>query len=231
MTYEVISIQQTMRWTQKSAFTIVELLIASTLSALLLVFMMVTIQKVIDQKQRENFKRDLLVECEQILDLLEHDWEQKRFSLGNLLLREPAYPVRYTYNPPQWSFEREDGKRLSYAVGMLPDGGYGLFQGMDTEETIFSLNNLLSENIIDLTVTPMECNENGWSPITTQDFIFDQGTLCFGDKSKIQYPIFLEIKIVALDHTQHTEYQKSMQQKEFLKANGVQMARLVPWYL
>ncbi|UPA28396.1 MAG: hypothetical protein LW808_003815 [Verrucomicrobiota bacterium] len=260
-----------MRCIQKSAFTIVELLISSASSALLLIFMMFAVQKILDQKQRENFKCDLLEECYQILNLLERDWEQKTISVGNFLLREPSYPVIYTRSKPKLMFFRDtpEGPQLvCYAIGTLPKNqniglsGEGLLQATksveeskvifrDTSERIevgeenyfsddeiFTFSNLISENIVDLTVIPMEFDpdDQKWIPLTTKSFTVDRGVIGSEGQeiSNTRNLGLSEVTVIALANAQQAEYKKCSNddaRRDFLRKNGVRMTRVMPWYL
>ncbi|MDE6575808.1 MAG: hypothetical protein K2L24_00145 [Opitutales bacterium] len=260
-----------MRFVQKSAFTIVELLIASVSSALLLIFMMFAVQKILDQKQRENFKCDLLEECYQILNLLACDWEQKTISVGNFLLRESSYPVIYTRSKPQLMFFRDTPKGpqlVCYAVGTLPKNqniglaGEVFFQAVKSveeskeifkataesseveeenyfsDDEIFTFSNLISENVVDLTVIPMEFDpdDQKWIPFTIKSFTVDRGGIWSEGQeiSNTRNLGFAEVTVVALANAQQSEYKKCLNdesRRDFLHKNGVRLTRVIPWYL
>ena len=151
-----------MRIVQKSGFTLVELIIASSLTALLVLGLVSGVNSVLDHKQLEISKQNLAMECFQILNLMERDIENKTTSMGNLFYRDQAYTFEYNTsapieNHPSLSFFRfsEEGPvALCYSVGSLPNAiqnneknACGLFRATKTEADSYELWNAEAHNL------------------------------------------------------------------------------------
>ena len=143
-----------MRVAKKSAFTLIELLIASSLTALVMFALIAGLNAFMNHRQLETSKPSLAIECYQVLNMMENDLTQKCTSLGNLVRRGHAYAFEYTVSAsigdhPSLSFFKNSKKgplALCYGTRALPNAiqnqeknAYGLFRVLKSENDSYLL--------------------------------------------------------------------------------------------
>lgn len=115
---------------QRSAFTLLELLIASSLTVLIVIFTSTAVQSILERQKQTNEKPRLAFEAYVVLDQIEKVLQNKCFSLGNLLYQEACYPLEYrcadgvlSYGPSLSFFVHTSQGPVAaiYALGPLPE--------------------------------------------------------------------------------------------------------------
>lgn len=151
----------------RSAFTLLELLIASSLTVMVVIFTSTAVQSILERQKQTNEKPRLALESYVILEQIEKALQNKCFSQGNLLYQGSCYPFEYKcinegtnlkYGPSLSFFTHtpQGPTAVTYTLGPLPEilnpgesANYGLYSmQLPTEESRkliddFSLNDHL----------------------------------------------------------------------------------------